>query len=364
MIEPNATAQMDGAPYHEIAIYVRDLLRSDYALVALLEEDSIRIRGFVGPEGDGYASVGPDLISRLRDWGPGIVDDASLIAGPVSSGDHVVGLLVGYSSKPGTFTTEHLQQLLAYAPVAANIIANASAEEKAEIKASFTTDDLCHFFRLITMGEFSACFAHEVRNPLMHIRGNLQLINESVPADHPLRSRLQAIDRHSLRIKEMADRMLDFSKKRTRRLERCDVAELISDALRFVRPYVLRKFIDVQVHLDRELPAINADRWQMVQALVNLLQNAVDAMEETQCRVLSIAAGIEQNKMRIGISDTGTGIESANMSRIFEAFFTTKGDQGTGLGLYVTRQIVEDHGGTVSVQTGDRGTTFNIVLPL
>src|SRR5215831_17261450 len=120
MIEPNATAQMDGAPYHEIAIYVRDLLRCDYGLVALLEEDSIRIRGFVGPEGDCYASVGPDLISRLRDWGPGIVDDASLIAGPVSSEGHVLGLLMGYSSKPGTFTTEHLQQLLAYAPVAAN----------------------------------------------------------------------------------------------------------------------------------------------------------------------------------------------------------------------------------------------------
>src|SRR5262247_681774 len=62
MIEPNPTAQMDGAPYHEIAIYVRDLLRCDYALVALQEEDSIRIRGFVGPEGEGYASVGPDLI--------------------------------------------------------------------------------------------------------------------------------------------------------------------------------------------------------------------------------------------------------------------------------------------------------------
>src|SRR5262245_55313800 len=89
MIEPNPTAQMDGAPYHEIAIYVRDLLRCDYALVALLEEDSIRIRGFVGPEGDADESVGPDLISRLRNWGPVIVDDASLVASPVSSGGNV-----------------------------------------------------------------------------------------------------------------------------------------------------------------------------------------------------------------------------------------------------------------------------------
>jgi signal transduction histidine kinase len=364
MIEPNATAQTDGAPYQEIAIYVRDLLRSDYALVALLEDDSIRIRGFVGLEGDGYGSVAPDLISRLRNWGPVIVDDASVIAGPVSSGGNVVGLLIGYSSKPGTFTTEHLEKLMGYAPVAAIIIENAAVEEKAEMKANVTTGDLCHFFRLITMGEFSACFAHEVRNPLMHIRGNLQFIKESVPKGHPLRSRFEAIDRASRRIEEMAKRMLDFSKKRTRRLEHCDVDELISDALRFVRPYVRSKFIDVQVHLDPELPAIDADRWQMVQAFVNVLQNAVDAMAGAPRRVLSIGASIKQNRMQIGFSDTGAGIETVDMSRIFEAFFTTKGDQGTGLGLYITRQIVEDHGGTVSVETGGRGTTFNISLPL
>src|SRR4030095_12991925 len=194
MIEPNATAQTDGAPYQEIAIYVRDLLRSDYALVALLEDDSIRIRGFVGPEGDGYGSVAPDLISRLRNWGPVIVDDASVIAGPVSSGGNVVGLLIGYSSKQGTFTTEHLEKLMGYTPVAAIIIENAAVEEKAEMKANVTTDDLCPFFRLITRGDFSACFAHEVRHPLMHIRGNLQFIKESIPPGHPLRSRFEAID--------------------------------------------------------------------------------------------------------------------------------------------------------------------------
>jgi two-component system NtrC family sensor kinase len=120
----------------------------------------------------------------------------------------------------------------------------------------------------------------------------------------------------------------------------------------------------VQVHLDPELPAIDADRWQMVQAFVNVLQNAVDAMAGAPRRVLSIGASIKQNRMQIGFSDTGAGIETVDMSRIFEAFFTTKGDQGTGLGLYITRQIVEDHGGTVSVETGGRGTTFNISLPL
>src|SRR5262249_48340951 len=105
-------------------------------------------------------------------------------------------------------------------------------------------------------------------------------------------------------------------------------------------------------------------RWQIVQAIVNLLQNAADAMASVDRRVLSISSGIEQNRLQITVSDTGTGIPPATRSRVFEPFFTTKGDRGTGLGLYITKQVVEEHGGTVSVQTGNGGTSFVISLPL
>jgi signal transduction histidine kinase len=358
----NPTAATDKGEYQEIAVYVRDLLGCDLALVALLEKDSIRIDGFALAEGEAPETLASDLITRLQDLRPLVVDDARIIAVPVSRNGYVIAMLIGYSTKTGTFTTDDLEKLQLYAHVAAPLIANISAQNS-EMRTNFTTDELRHFFRLITMGEFSACFAHEVRNPLMLISGNLRVINDSLKVEDPLRPNFDAIDRAARRIEEMARRMLDFSKKRTRRTESCDIGELVSDALLFVKPYI-PKSIDVQRQLDPLLPPVEIDRWQMVQAIVNLLQNAVDAMEDADRRVLAIAANVDQNYIRITVSDTGKGIVSADLSEIFEPFFTTKGDRGTGLGLYVTRQVIEEHGGTVSVQTSNHGTSFNISLPL
>ena len=364
VIEPNTAALPYLGPYKEVALYVRELLKCDYALVAIPEKDSIRIQAIAGSERETSRNLAADLISRLRDWGPVVVDDSRLIAVPVTCGGHVRGVLVGYSSKPGTFTTNDLEKLMAYSHVAAGMIADATQEISGETRTTFSPDELLHFSRLITIGELSACFAHEVTNPLMLIRGHLRFVEDSLTPDHPLRINFEVIDRASRRIEEMAKRMLDFSKKRTRRTEPCAIAELVSDALRFVQPYVRARFIDVQVHLEPQLPIVEIDRWQLVQALVNLLQNAADAMAEPDRRILSITARIEEDQMRIMVSDTGPGIASANVSKIFEPFFTTKGERGTGLGLFITKQVVEEHRGTINVQTGDRGTTFVVSLPL
>jgi len=364
VIESDTRVSADRGPYQEIALYVRNLLQCDCALVVLPETDSIRIQGFAGRDDTPNGSQAVDLLSRLRDWGPVVIDDARLIVAPVSCGGRVMGALVGYSSKPGAFTAEDLERLTSYAPVALGIIANTAAESKGEARTSLTNDELLHFFRLITIGEFSACFAHDVRNPLTLIRGHVRCIEETIAEDHPLRANVDAIDRASRRIEDMAKRMLDFSKKRTSRAEPCDIAELISDAMRFVQPYIRSKFIDVEVQLDPQLRPIVVDRWQVVQALVNLLQNAADAMAEVERRVLSVTAVIEREHVRITVSDTGPGIEQENVSRIFEPFFTTKGEHGTGLGLYLTKQVIEEHHGTTAVETSPYGTSFVISLPL
>jgi signal transduction histidine kinase len=87
-------------------------------------------------------------------------------------------------------------------------------------------------------------------------------------------------------------------------------------------------------------------------------------MTDLDRRILSVSARVEDAHMRITISDTGTGIASGNVARIFDPFFTTKGERGTGLGLYITKQVIEAHHGTIKIQTGDRGTSFVISLPL
>lgn len=350
--------------YQEIAVHVRELLQCDYAVVAIPDNDAIRIQAIAGGEAGTQGNLAVDLLSKLRDWGPVVIDDSRLIAVPVLRGQMVIGLLAGYSLKLGRFTGEDLEKLMAYSVVAAGMLENIGSDTAGATRTSFSTQELLHFSRLITIGELSACFAHEVTNPLTLIRGHLRFVEESLPQDHPLRINFEVIDRASRRIEEMAKRMLDFSRKRTPRTETCDVAEVISDAIRFAQPYFRTQRIDVQVHLDQKLPAVAVDRWQLVQAIVNLLQNAADSMAELDKRVLSIAARAEGPSMRITISDTGTGIVAGNVPRIFEPFFTTKGERGTGLGLYITKQVIEEHRGTINVHTGDRGTTFVISLPL
>ena len=183
-----------------------------------------------------------------------------------------------------------------------------AAENSSSKRPKVSPEELLHLSRLITIGELSACFAHEVTNPLMLIKGHIRFLGETLPAGDPLRANFEVIERASQRIEELAKCMLDFSRRRSPQTQPCELAELISDALRFVQPYLRTQFIDVQVHLDTRLRLINLDRWQMIHALVNLLQNAADSMMDVDQRVLSITGRIAEGAMRIAISDTGTGI--------------------------------------------------------
>ena len=223
--------------------------------------------------------------------------------------------------------------------------------------------DLQHVARLVTVGELSTCFAHDVMNPLMMIRGNLCFVNETLTADHPARAYFDVIEHAYTRIEEMAKRMLDFSRKRPTRFQYFDALEIVSDAVRFMQPYFQDKYTEVKVSIAPGLPQIEVDRWQFIQALVNIFQNAADAMAGSDSRLLSVNVTRPDTDIKIGISDTGRGIPEEILPKIFTPFFTTKGDHGTGLGLYITRKIIEEHHGTISVETNPRGSTFVISLP-
>jgi C4-dicarboxylate-specific signal transduction histidine kinase len=361
VIEPTAGVLESSGPYYKIAVQVREILRCEYALVATPENDSIRLQA-IASEGNASSDLAINLISKLRDWGPIVVDDSSLVAVPVCRDQTARALLVGYSSKRGTFTGDDLQRLMAFSQVAAHLLENARGTRTTSTQLS--NEELMHFSRLVTIGELSSCFAHEVGNPLMLIRGHLQFVEGSITEDHPLRMHFEVIDRASKRIEEMSKWMLDFSRKRSPRKEKADLGEVISDALLFIQPYFRAQYIEVRVQLEPNLPFVSLDKWQMVQAVVNLLQNAADAMADQSKRILSITARVEGSQVRVGIADTGTGIAAVNAPHIFEPFFTTKGERGTGLGLCITRQVIQDHGGAIDVQTDDRGTTFVISLPL
>src|SRR5262245_60249935 len=141
VIDAGASIHASNGPYQEIAIYVRRLLDCDYALVVAPDRDSIRVHGFPGSDGPAAGGLAVELCSRLREWGPVVVDDARLIAVPVTCGDHVIGVLIGYSSEPGAFTAQHLEKLTSYAPVALGILTYASLEANSDAR-TLTADEL------------------------------------------------------------------------------------------------------------------------------------------------------------------------------------------------------------------------------
>src|SRR5262245_32001985 len=242
----NTTTIGNLSSYQEIAIYVRELLQSEFALLAVPKPDSVRIESIAGADRKTSPHIVMDLISRLSDWGPVIIDESRAIAAPMWSRNRIVAVLVGYSSTAGAFTTDDLERLTAYCDAASGIVANLLAEAP-ETRTTFTTDELRHFSRLITVGQLSTRFAQELMNPLTLIRGHLQVVEESLSTEESFRTNFEVVDRASRRIEEMAKRMLEFSKKRVRCTESWRVEEIISEVLRFIQPCIRRPFVETQV---------------------------------------------------------------------------------------------------------------------
>jgi two-component system NtrC family sensor kinase len=234
-------------------------------------------------------------------------------------------------------------------------------------EALMSEEGLKHISRLVTIGELALCFSHEVRNPLTTLIGHAYMGQQAVPKDDPIRIHLDSITRNSLRMKGMIDSMLDFGRKREKTTDRCEPEELIREALQVVGPYFEDfKNPPIVVHVDVECgcPKVAVARWEMIHVLVNLLNNAADAMVQSRQRLVTICAQREaQDMVRFGVSDTGCGIAPQDVGRVFTPFFTTKGERGNGLGLFIVRSTIEHHGGSVTVQTGSSGTAFTLCLP-
>jgi signal transduction histidine kinase len=238
-----------------------------------------------------------------------------------------------------------------------------------ELKEALMSEDgLRHISRLVTIGELALCFSHEVKNPLSVVLGHAHMMRLSLPDDDPIRIQLDGIERHGLRIKGMTDSILNFGRKREKTKDRCAPEELIQEAVRFVGPYFMNfsaPAIVVKIDVECGCPAVAVDRWEMIHVLVNLLNNAADAMGgQSLQRLITLTAQREtQGTIRISVADTGSGIAPEDAGRVFTPFFSTKGERGNGLGLYIARSTVEEHGGTIAMQTGEGGTVFTICLP-
>ena len=175
---------------------------------------------------------------------------------------------------------------------------------------------------------------------------------------------LDDIIRDDERASELIERVRASVKKRPFRPERLDPNDVIRSSVRLTRTLAARENVTVVVGANEDLPMVMGDRIQLEQVLMNLILNGVDAMRDAATRRLEISgASIDGGFVQICVSDTGTGAHGRDLDMLFQSFYTTK-PTGVGLGLAISRSIVEAHGGKIwATENSDRGLTFNLTIP-
>lgn len=218
--------------------------------------------------------------------------------------------------------------------------------------------------KLASLGKLAAGVAHEINNPLTGILTNSSLLLEDLDPDDARREDVDVIVKETIRCREIVKRLLDFAKQTKPQKRPTNVNALIDNIILLVRNQTSFRNIDIQRDLAPELPDILADPDQMQQVFINIILNAADAMAKGGELVIHSSLSTAGDAIVVNFADTGPGISDENRERIFDPFFTTK-EHGTGLGLSISYGIVEQHGGTIRVESSPgKGSTFSVELPV
>ena len=226
--------------------------------------------------------------------------------------------------------------------------------EAALSELSATTGQLWQASKLATMGELSASIAHELNNPLATVALRVENLLMHLSADDQRRHSLEVIAQEVDRMANLVDNLLQFSRRSHRQISSVDVREEIANSVEFVHYHFRTHKIDVVREFVDSLPTIQADRQQLRQLFLNLLTNASDAMPQGGKLIVRAQTSVlnETEAVQIDFLDTGEGIAAEHLKEIWDPFFTTKAaGKGTGLGLAICRRIVEEHGGTIEIES-------------
>jgi PAS domain S-box-containing protein len=252
---------------------------------------------------------------------------------------------------------------------ASKLARDITERKRAEEALRQAQTDLAHASRLTTMGEFTASLAHEVKQPIAAAVTNANTCVRWITRDEPdlkeAREAAWRIVKDAQRASEIINRVHLLFKKGTPQRELVDVNEVAREMIVLLGDEASRHSISVRTELAEDLPHVIGDRVQLQQVLMNLMVNGVDAMHDVDApRELIIKSQpAENNELVLSVSDTGVGLPRQQADQIFNAFFTTK-THGTGMGLRISRSIIESHGGRLwAADNSPRGARFCFTLP-
>jgi len=229
--------------------------------------------------------------------------------------------------------------------------------------------DLAHINRATTMGELTASLAHEINQPIAaaatDARTCLRWLTREQPDMEEARESAARMVNAVTRAADIISRLRQLFKKGAPQTSLVDVSEVIQEMVVLLGSEASRHSVSILTELSEDLPRVAADRVQLQQVLMNLMLNGIEAMQDTkgggQLTIRSLRG--ESGQLLISVSDTGMGLPPDQADQIFNAFFSTKA-QGTGMGLSISRSIIESHGGRLwATSNSGRGATFNFTLP-
>jgi signal transduction histidine kinase/putative methionine-R-sulfoxide reductase with GAF domain len=302
----------------------------------------------------------------------------SLVAIPLLVKEKALGAIAADFIDPNkNITKEALESVMAFAQQAGLAIHNAFMYQELKIfsqqmeeKIQKTTADLkkteaqlIRSEKLAALGQLAAGIAHEIRNPLTSINILIHSMTENLPSGDSHKEDLKVIEEEIHRMNEILDQFLRFAKPATPLLEKADVSSIFEETLQLLRPHIEKQIIVVEKEF-QSLPIILMDREQMKQVFLNLLLNAIQAMPGGGHLTLRGQNSEDGQWIHISIQDSGIGISSENINKLFDPFFSTK-EGGIGLGLSITHRIIDQHHGKIEVESAPgKGTLFTIWLPI
>ncbi len=271
--------------------------------------------------------------------------------------DAVIGVIyIDSSVRNYTYSTDQLRLLTAIGLQAGLAIQNAKLYQ-AGLQAE----------RMAAIGETTAALSHSIKNILQALRGGADVVEMGIRRNdlNQLGKGWRVVDRNLEKIYNLTMNLLAYSRPRTPKLEMVNPRKIINECLELIAPMANEKGVMAIADVDPDLPAIPIDPDGLHQVLMNLLTNALDAVEQRQ-GLIRVACRYEPEERItvIEVIDNGPGIAPSILPHLFEIFHSTKGNRGTGLGLAVARKIVEEHEGSISADSNDgEGTVFRVRLP-